>query len=395
MIKLPNTYFVYRSVSVLFDEVWLIAIPLFVASKYGVAELGKISSVTALGDFLGLLFFPWFASKIKSSILSIFADLLQIFCMVIVFLMYRYFVLDIFSLSVLSFFSAFSFAIWFGASDTLFTILIDKNSIQSTQKKVAISQNFGPVVGPAIGSILFGFLGIGGLALLNAFSFFGQMLIFIKLSLYEKISPKPKKMFESIAYGINQVSKSNILSNTLIFPIFAKIFIFGFLPFFAFSLKKQGLDASSVGLYLSPYGIGILLGAFIYRGVNIKSLPMMFTIFSNAMILVSFVLIFMVIKGIQPAILSFISFILGGLVSFYQIKFRSLRQLNTDSSNAASVITVQGIVARAATPFSGFLFSFILSSSFGTIYLMCISLAVLSLTLWFSYRMVSYDNKGI
>lgn len=75
MVHIPKSYFFYRSLSVLLDEVWLIALPLYLAKVSSATSLGAVMSIASTGDLVGMIVLPWLASHLRSSTLAILADL--------------------------------------------------------------------------------------------------------------------------------------------------------------------------------------------------------------------------------------------------------------------------------------------------------------------------------
>lgn len=381
MKQIQNSYFLSRSISVLLDESWIIAIPLFMANNWSASNLGTLSSVGALGDFLGILIFPWLASRFKSSFLAISADFLQIIALIAASLLFFTDSLTIPSLSAATFFCSFGFALWFASSDTFFASVISKNEVQQLHKKIAIAQNLGPVVGPSLGAFLFSILNLGGLALLNASSFLGQVCGLIVIAKNDHLHPQRKTLLGALKAGYETVSESHVLTYSLIFPIIAKIFVFGFLPFLTFHLKKSGLSDFLIGLYLAPYGAGVLAGSVMYKDRPISHLAKSFRVNSLLMSTLGFILIAATLTNISPHFFPPFVFCLGIFVACYQIQFRSLRQLATTGQNASGVITIQGLIARIGTPLGGLLFGFLFSTKEPMVYFIPLALGLLALAL--------------
>lgn len=361
MQVVPRSYFAFRSCSVLLDEVWLISIPLYLAQGASPFTLGIITSASAVGDLLGMVALPWLASRYKSAVLAIAADVFQVLAFLTIAIAFFIGKLPDWQLGICAFVAAFGFSLWFGASDTLFTKVVPRDEAQNLHKKIAISQNVGPVLGPAIGAIIFSKIGLGMIAMLNAASFLGQVFSFFRLEKIESTLLDRRSFLNALKFGWITVFKNPALSNTLIFPIVVKVFVFGFIPFLVFWVKRQGYTDASVGYFIAPYGIGVLGSSLLYREKNRASLASHFRV--NAMItcLAGFILIQWTLLNLSPLAVPLLSLTIGFFLSRYQIQFRTLRQLNTDGSNAANVITVQGLIARAMTPLSGFVFAFLFS----------------------------------
>jgi MFS family permease len=389
MTRIPRSYFLYRSLSVILDQIWLVAMPLYLADHFSISSLGLISSSAALGDLFGMILFPWLSIRIKSTYLVSLADMFQLLAMIIVGLAYFTTTLTVPHLVTAAFCAAAGFSVWFAASDTIFTEIVSPADVQRLHRNVAVSQNLGPVIGPAIGGYLYSIVGLGTIAFLNAFSFSGQVYSLYTLSKFQAPVQKSKRSFvQALRIGWRSVFSSRVLGNSLFFPVIAKIFVFSFLPFLAFYLRRSGLEERTVGLVMAPYGIGILLASFRYQESSIKNLARLFRRNALSMCLLGFVLITWAVSRLPIVIIPLLCLTLGGMVARYQIQFRSLRQLNSTAETAAGIISIQGLAARAATPFAGFLFAFLLQTAHPLNYLIPGSLLLLWFGFYFSHKVV-------
>lgn len=345
------------------DEAWVVAVPLyFVSTGLTSIQLGQVTSAFAVGDVLGFVLLPFWLSKWSVSKISIIADVVQAVLMIFVAALAFSNKLTPIGFVVISFLIGFWLAAWFACSDTVLSSAFKNHPPEKLQKWIVLSNNAGPVAGPAMGSLIFGILGLPLVAALNSLSFLFQLR---GLSEIIRSNPVPhlyQSVLDRYRSGMQSITSNPVVVGFMSQSIAAK-FMYGFVPFAAFKLKAGGASASVIGITLSCIGIGSLTSVLTYKAVGNEKLPAAFSKSTFAMNLFSLAVVTFALSTSNLVFVGLVCGLWGYFITRYQIQARALRQLTVPPTLLAGQIIVLGLLVRALTPLSGFLFGFALSES--------------------------------
>ena len=225
--------------------------------------------------------------------------------------------------------------------------------------------NLARIIGPAIGGILIGLVGIGACFFLNAISYLAVIIQLIKISTIDSHTYANKRLsglFIDVAEGIKYVLSKEIIKITLV--LFSILSIFGMnfsvlVPVFAQNLLK--LNSKGFGMLMTAMGVGSLIGA-IFMTLSSSNKPRLTTIIISA-IGFSIGEVFMLL-----ARNFYLTFVLLMLVGFFMILFTSLSnttlQLESEDNIRGRVMSVYSFVFVGVVPI-GSLYAGSLSGKLG------------------------------
>jgi len=369
MLTKMRSYFFWRTISSIGDEVWAVALPIFISSLLDSSAIGFAYSFGSVGTILGFLMASWLSHKISDAKGAMLADILQsIIYMCIAILIFKKI-----SIQKELWFSIFFMigllgAVWFALSETMVSRLSLKSE-SLIHKWNYFSGTFGPILGPAIAGGL-GTLGMFVLApFINAISFLGQAWQINKISDGEKkeqvsVDKHDVSWFKNFNIGISQIFKDKRLASMTSIPLSVKVCLVGIFPFLLIKLSKIGVSPVVCSVIIIFFPLGSLLGAFVYQNKKFERIN--FSLLRNVYtMLISMILLGWIYIDKSPILIliPLVLFVSGFTSAQYTIQLRTIRQTIVSKDILSVVISAQSLLVRLVTPISGFLFGFLLAEN--------------------------------
>lgn len=150
--------------------------------------------------------------------------------------------------------------------------LVEPDELEAAATLNNLSYSVASIVGPALGGILFNWIGAGALFLVNAISFVG--LLFVYWSWWQERLPNTAarhsfahsmKTGLSTAFGCNRYRRILINVCTV---FFASIAFAALLPLFVRDVLR--LDSSTFGTLMGSLGAGAVLAAFLLPSLRVR-----------------------------------------------------------------------------------------------------------------------------
>jgi MFS family permease len=156
--------------------------------------------------------------------------------------------------------SAFMWPAWQAAISSL----VEPDEVEAAATLNNLSYNVAAILGPALGGVLFGWIGAGPLFLLNALSFIGLLAVYRAWWLAGAVHPAVAEGFgarlrEGLGLACGCPRYRRILRNVLT-VFFSTIAFAGLLPVFV--RDELRMDSSVFGTLMGSLGLGAVVAAF-------------------------------------------------------------------------------------------------------------------------------------
>lgn len=279
------------------DSIQIIGFPLLILDLYGSAKIMALATTVIMiteimiRPFLGVI-----ADNLNRKKLMINTDILSgLLCLIMAFVAYK----DMLSLPIIIIYlviQSFVSTLFDSASYALMPELVEDKKLEKAYSYMTLINNISSISGPIIGTMLYSFLGIKILLLINGISFLISAVteILIKYT-YNKNGKTQnilkikyiKKIKDGFVYMLKSKKIKYVVSVSMINSFFIIIPIS---QYFAFFFKENGFENYYVGIASSVMTAGSLIGAtmiiFIKKNFNNKkSFVVSFIIFSISFIL--------------------------------------------------------------------------------------------------------------
>ena len=227
--------------------------------------------------------------------------------------------------------------------------------------------NLTRIIGPTLGGILIGIIGLPACFYFNALSFLAVIIQLIKINAVYVNNNQNKFGFKNLwkdsIDGIKYIINREKIREVVLFAGLITIFAFNFsvlVPVYVKDVLKLG--ASGFGLLMAAMGIGALAGALIIA-LNKDRNPKLLTIISAGFA----ISISMTLLGfVRNVIISFILLIFIGLfMILFVTSINTLIQLDSDDSYRGRVMSVFSFVFVGVAPI-GSLYAGAIASNFGS-----------------------------
>ena len=227
--------------------------------------------------------------------------------------------------------------------------------------------NLTRIIGPTLGGILIGIIGLPACFYFNALSFLAVIIQLIKINAVYVNNNQNKFGFKNLwkdsIDGIRYIMSREKIREVVLFAGLITIFAFNFsvlVPVYAKDVLKLG--ASGFGLLMAAMGIGALTGALIIA-LNKDRNPKLLTIISAGF---AFSISMTLLGFVRNVIISFILLIFIGLfMILFVTSINTLIQLDSDDSYRGRVMSVFSFVFVGVAPI-GSLYAGAIASNFGS-----------------------------
>lgn len=210
--------------------------------------------------------------------------------------------------------------------------------------------NLARIIGPAIGALVFGFLGAGWCFFLNGLSFVAVIigLSKIKAKPYVREKSKDNNMLQEIIDGLKYVKAEPLLLQTLLMVLIVGIFVFNFnivVPVFAKSVLHQGEKV--YGLLMAALGLGSFAGALMIS-IRSRSGPKTKVLVGSSLIIAAML---MSVSFTRNYYLSAVLLIITGVFNiFFSTTANSTLQMTSKDEYRGRVMSVYSLVFVGASP---------------------------------------------
>jgi MFS family permease len=164
--------------------------------------------------------------------------------------------------------SAFMWPAWQAAISGL----VEPDEVEAAATLNNLSYNVAAILGPALGGVLFGWIGAGPLFLLNALSFIGLLAVYRAWWMDGSAQPRAQAGFGarlreglSLAFGCPRYRR--ILRNVLT-VFFSTIAFAGLLPVFVRDVLR--MNSSVFGTLMGSLGLGAVIAAFFLPAIRAR-----------------------------------------------------------------------------------------------------------------------------
>lgn len=380
------------------DSIQIIGFPLLILDLYGSAKIMALATTVIMiteiiiRPFLGVI-----ADNLNRKKLMINTDILSgLLCLIMAFVAYK----DMLSLPIIIIYlviQSFVSTLFDSASYALMPELVEDKKLEKAYSYMTLINNISSISGPIIGTMLYSFLGIKILLLINGISFLisavtetlikytynknGKTQNILKIKYIKKIKDGFVYMLKSkkIKYV---VSVSMINSFFIIIPIS---------QYFAFFFKENGFENYYVGIASSVMTSGSLIGAamiiFIKKNFNNKkSFVVSFIIFSISFILFGITLgINMQNELFKFIILSICLFINSFFMLSSNVIVNSAFQRSLPNEMRARIGSFRYLTMQIAMLLSVIFGGFLLDSKGSVVYILSFGFIYLFIILFFIF----------
>jgi MFS family permease len=224
--------------------------------------------------------------------------------------------------------------------------------------------NLARIIGPAIGALVFGYLGAGWCFLLNGISFMAVIasLTKIKVTPYVREKVLNSNMISEIKDGLIYIKSEPVILQTILMVLIIGIFVFNFsiiIPVFAKEVLHQGEKV--YGFLMAALGVGSLFGALMVS-IKSKSGP------KNKILIGSSIMISIMLMSICFTrtfyLTAFFLVITGVFNIWFSTTANSTLQITSKDEYRGRVMSVYALVFAGATPL-GNMFAGITADKFG------------------------------
>jgi len=134
----------------------------------------------------------------------------------------------------------------------------------------------GAALGPGLAGLAVGAFGVQTALFLDAVSFCVVALLLLTAGPLPQAEPEPGKMRERVRAGVAYLREQKTLRRLLLAQGAAFVFFAAVIPIEVFYAKQTlGTSDSGYGVMLASWGVGMVLGSFIFAAVRRAPLPML------------------------------------------------------------------------------------------------------------------------
>jgi MFS family permease len=380
------------------DSIQIIGFPLLILDLYGSAKIMALATTVIMiteimiRPFLGVI-----ADNLNRKKLMINTDILSgLLCLMMAFVAYK----DMLSLPIIIIYlviQSFVSTLFDSASYALMPELVEDKKLEKAYSYMTLINNISSISGPIIGTMLYSFLGIKILLLINGISFLISAVTEILIKyIYNKNGKTQNilkiKYIKNIKDGFVYMLKSKKIKYVVSVSMINSFFII--IPisqYFAFFFKENGFENYYVGIASSVMTAGSLIGAtmiiFIKKNFNNKkSFVVSFIIFSISFILFGITLgINMQNELFKFIILSICLFINSFFMLSSNVIVNSAFQRSLPNEMRARIGSFRYLTMQIAMLLSVIVGGFLLDSKGSVIYILSFGFIYLFIILFFIF----------
>ncbi|MDK2886006.1 MAG: transporter, family, macrolide efflux protein [Thermosipho sp. (in: thermotogales)] len=407
-----------RLVSVIGSGIQIIAIPLYILDITGSgAAMGIFTLLGMLPRLLAAPFAGVIGDRWNRKKIMVWTDFLRGFLILFLALLSFNGTLTILILFVIQAIVSVFDGFFGAATGAMLPDIVSEENLRKANSVLGSVNSFSMIIGPILGGIIYGVLGITMVFLLNGISFIVSAIseIFIEYKVkFEKDKKLNLKLFfvefkEGLSFivkkrGLRYLFTFAMVTNFLLSPLFQVVE-----PYVLRQIVK--MSAQQYGFVQTFFTIGMLLGniviaAFLAKAKN-KNLMVMGILTQIFMLIVFGILIFPNVLSLFTIwkffwITGIIYFTIGLFNTFVNVPINTNLQLMTPSNIRSRVFSAIEIFAQLMIPFGAVIYGFLLDHVAAHLIFISISLLVLVITIIFIlyaphevYEPKSTETQGV
>jgi len=331
----------------------------------GAGETGLIQTAQTLPLLLFAIPAGMLADRISRRSLMAYAEALRLVSLIAILALAELRLLAWPLLALLGFIGACGTVAYSVAAPSLVPALVPPEALASANSRIELARALAFAAGPALGGALVGWSGAA-----PAFGFAAALsacAVFLLTGLNEPPRPPrpPRHPLDDIREGARFVFRHPLLR-----PVFVTQFLFNtaffilLAVFVPYAIRSLDLSASAVGVILSTYGVGMVVGALL-AGRIIRSFRfgICVAIGPTAGLMAAFVMVLTILIP-SPLLAGLSFFLLGVGPIIWVISTTTLRQAVTPPDLLGRVSAIN-IMAQGARPIGAAIGAFI-GGSYGT-----------------------------
>jgi len=353
------------------EQMAIAAIPILAVVALGVSaqESATLQAVNTLPFLLLSIPAGLLADRRRRKQLMMATELIRAAALFLLFALFSAQVMGLYSLAGLGFAIATGTVVYSVAAPALVAALVGKDDLLTANRRLEIARSIAFTAGPSVGGVLAGWAS-GIFAFLAAFVLSIVSVWYLaRLPNEPRHAPSGRHLLHELSEGI-----TFIVHNRYLRPIVATAFVFNtawylLLGIFAYyAINHVHFSASAVGAALGVYGLGMVVGAFLYpvlsRHLGFGRQIMMGPIcaFTAALLMAATLFTQPIVTATVFVFTAFLLFGFGPIV--WTISTTSLRQIVTPGGLIARVSSVIMTATFGARPLGAALGAW-LSASFG------------------------------
>jgi MFS family permease len=394
-------YIAGRFVSNIGDAVQVIGFPLLLFDLFGSAKImGLAVSLIMITQIIIRPFFGVIADNLNRKNIMVNIDYISGFmCLFMSFLAYKSF-LNLPIILVYLVIQSFTSTLFDTASRAMMPELIEKENYERAYSIMSLSNNISFLLGPVIGTIIYSFMGIKILLLINGLSFLisATSEIFIKYSYNPE--GKQKNVFKmnyikKLKEGLSFTLKNKKIRYSMSVAIINSFFIYGTIGgFLAFFLKKGGFEDYYVGIASSVMTAGSLIGSALIIFIQKKFKTKRSFVFSYLMLSFSFIFFGISLSfnirnvPVHFVFIAVFLFINSLFILVTNVVINASFQRSLSNEMRARVSTFKYLLIDFSALLTTLVASFLLDSVGSTFYI--VGLGIIYLILIFTYIVPNY-----
>jgi len=349
------------------EQIAVAAAPIYtvLALGGGARETGLIQTAQTLPLLLFAIPAGMLADRMSRRRLMAYAEALRVVSLIAILALAELRLLAWPLLALLGFIGACGTVAYSVAAPSLVPAIVPPEALASANSRIELSRALAFAAGPALGGALIGWSGA-----VSAFGFaaaFSACAVLLLAGLNEPPRPPrpPRHPLDDIREGARFVFRHPLLR-----PVFVTQFLFNtaffilLAVFVPYAIRSLDLSASAVGVILSTYGVGMVVGALL-AGRIIRSFRFGICVVIGpiAGLMAAFVMVLTILIP-SPLLAGFSFFLLGAGPIVWVISTTTLRQTVTPPDLLGRVSAIN-IMAQGARPIGAGIGAFI-GGSFGT-----------------------------
>jgi predicted MFS family arabinose efflux permease len=233
--------------------------------------------------------------------------------------------------------------------------LVGKKDVMNAVALNSATFNLARILGPAMGAVLIGYVGIGWCFLLNGISFIAVLIGLFNIKVLQKNESKTIKgnILKDIKEGVKYIFSDRNLLNVIAMVLVMGIFAYNFnilIPVFTKSVL--GMEEKAYGFLLSALGTGSFIGA-ITASVRSKKGPITKLLFISSLLIGTL----LTLTGLtREYYLTALMLLITGVFNIlFSTTANSTLQLNAKNEFRGRVMSIYSLVFVGSAPIGSFL----------------------------------------
>lgn len=227
--------------------------------------LGLVSFAAMLPNFVLSLFGGVFVDRLNRRYVLLVTQCIYMLSAALLGIFTTLHIITVWLIIVVALINGIFSSVGFPAWQTFIGDIVPPEHLKQAIALNSVQFNLSRVIGPAVGGISIGIVGLAGAYYLNAISYIAVLipLLLIRFTYQRRIKEK-QSMWQGLQAGLSYVQGRPLLRTTLVLQLALAFLIFPYvtlLPIFARDIFHSG--AAGLGVMNAAAGIGAMLGAIL------------------------------------------------------------------------------------------------------------------------------------